>query len=181
MDCIIKLKSLKLLALGCALALLGACNSGDFNYGKVGNLIQGNPMHLDAEYVMLSPQQVDCGVQNDLWDMPSDSGGRSTARLKDKGRDLKFADDVSIGDMKSAYVQVRGDFTLAAIDVQSDRPGPEPESKFVDVKLGVPINHSCFPQPLIMMGVRKGNFTQEYAPELLFKYNNGWYIDRIVH
>ncbi len=138
-------------------------------------------MHLDAEYVILSPNQVDCGVQNDLWDAPFDAGGRHTARLKDKGRELKFADDVSIGDMKEPYVQVRGDFTLVPLDIQSDREGPEKESKIVDVKLGVPINHSCFSQPLPMMGVRKGNFTQNYPPQLLFKYNNGWYIDKLVH
>jgi hypothetical protein len=32
-----------------------------------------------------------------------------------------------------------------------------------------------------MMGVRKGNFTQDYPPVLFFRYNNGWYIDKIVH
>jgi hypothetical protein len=165
----------------CAALGLAACGSGDFNYGKVGGLIGGAPMRLDAEYVVLTTQQVDCGVQNDLWDSPSEAGGRSTARLKDRGRDLKFADDVSIGDMRNPYVQVRGEFTLVPLDVQSDREGPEKESKLVDVKLGVPINHSCFPQPLLMMGVRKGNFTQDYPPVLLFKYNNGWYIDKIVH
>jgi hypothetical protein len=164
----------------CGFIGLAGCGSGDFNYGKVGNLISGSPMHLDAEYVILSMGQVDCGVQNDLWDAPFDTG-RRTARLKDKGRELKFADDVSVSDMKQPYVQIRGDFNLATIDVQSDREGPEKESKLVDVKIGVPINHSCFPQPLIMMGVRKGNFTQDYVPQLLFKYNNGWYIDRIVH
>jgi len=178
------MKSFKLLMLGGLSALLVltvACNSGDFNYGKVGNLIQGAPMHLDAEYVMLTGQQVDCGVQNDLWDQPSAASGRSTARLSGKGRDLKFADDVSIGDMKMPYAQVRGDFTLVVLDVQSDRDGPEKETKLVDVKLAVPITHSCFPQPLPMLGVRKGNFTQDYPPVIFFRYNNGWYIDKIVH
>jgi len=31
------------------------------------------------------------------------------------------------------------------------------------------------------MGVRKGQFTQDYLPVLLFRYDNGWSIDRIVH
>jgi hypothetical protein len=166
---------------GIAWILTTACGSDSFNYGKVGGIIQGAPMRLDAEYVMLSPALVDCGVQADLWDPPTESGGRSTARLTQKARDLKFADDVSIGDMKTPYVQIRGEFTLVAVDVQSDREGPDKDSKFVDVKLGVPITHSCFPNPLLMMGVRKGNFTQDYAPVLLFRYNNGWYIDRIMH
>src|SRR5579885_758949 len=144
------MKSCKLL-LTIGLVGLAGCGSGDFNYGKVSGIIGGAPMRLDAEYVMLTTQQVDCGVQNDLWDPPAATG---RATLKDKARELKFADDVSVGDMKLPYVQVRGEFTLVPIDIQSDREGPEQGSKLVDVKLGVPINHTCFPQPLPMMGVR---------------------------
>jgi len=172
---------LKMCSLLAGIAILTGCGEGDFNYGKVGNIIQGAPMRLDAEYVMLTLPQVDCGVQNDLWDPPSEVGEHRLARLTQKGRDLKFADDVSIGEMKSPYVQIRGEFTLAAIDIQSDHQGPENQTKLVDVKLGVPISHSCFPQPLVMMGVRKGNFTQDRPPVLLFRYNNGWYIDRVMH
>jgi|SRR5581483_6473507 len=174
-------KYCKLSCLAITIGALTACGPGDFNYGKAGNLIQGAPMRLDAEYVMLSPQQFQCGITEDLWDTPSDVGGHSAARLTQKGRDLKFADDVSVGDMRQPYVQVRGEFTLAAMDVKSDREGPEKDSKLVDVVLGVPINHSCFTQPLPMMGVRKGNFTQDYPPVVLFRYNNGWYLDRIMH
>jgi hypothetical protein len=166
--------------LSAALVVSTGCG-GDFNYGKVGNMIQASPMRLDAEYVMLTPQQMDCGVQNDLWEAPVANGSRTLARLTQKGRDLKFAEDVSVGDMKLPYVQVRGEFSLVVVDIQSDQSGPEKDSKLVDVKLGVPITHSCFPQPLPMMGVRKGDFTQAYPPVLYFRYNNGWYVDRIVH
>lgn len=175
------LKSFIMICLTAALGIMTGCGPGDFNYGKVGNLIQGAPMRLDAEYVILSPQQLQCGIQADLWDPPADAGGHSVARLTQKGRDLKFADDVSIGDMKQPYVQVRGEFSLVALDVQSDHDGSEPQSKLVEVKIGVPVANSCFPQPLPMMGVRKGNFTQDYPPVVQFKYNNGWYLDRIVH
>ena len=169
------------LLIAISFALLAGCGSGDFNYGKVTGIIGGAPLQIDAEYVMLTPQLLDCGAQNDLWDPPQDAGGRTVARLTDKGRNLKFADDVSVGDMKLPYVQVRGEFTLVPIDVLSDRDGPEQQSKLVDVKLGVPISHSCFPQPLPLMGVRKGNFSQDHPPVLLFKFNNGWYLDKIVH
>src|SRR5262245_17575849 len=98
-------KLLKNIGLIATAMMLTACGSGDFNYGKVGNLISGAPMHLDAEYVTLTLQQLDCGVQNDLWDPASDSGGRGMARLKDRGRSLHFADDVFVGDMKLPYVQ----------------------------------------------------------------------------
>jgi hypothetical protein len=171
----------KLLILIGLLTISAGCNSGDFNWGKVNNLIQGSPTRIDAEYVILNAGQVDCGVQNDLWEQPSDGGGRSVARLKDKARALKFADDVSIGDMNRPYVQIRGEFTLVSVEIQADRDGPEKETKLVDVKLGVPIQHSCFPQPLPMMGVRRGNFTQDYPPVLMFRNNNGWYVDHIVH
>ncbi len=173
-----KLFGMSCLAVG--IGVLAGCGSNDFGT-KAGIVIQSAPIHLDAEYVILSPAQVGCGVENELWDSPSSSEAHSVAKLMDKGRALKFASDVIIGEMKNPYIQVRGDFPLSVLEVQADRPGPQPESKLADVKLGVPIDHSCFPRPLVMMGVRKGNFTQDYPPTLLFKFNSDWYFDKIVH
>lgn len=173
---------------GCVIALalsLAGCGEGDFNYGKVGHLVEGSPVRLDAEYVVLNNDQVNCGVQEDLWDAPPPlkgiPGERATARLTDKGRGLKFSDDVNIGEMRNPYVQVRGDFNLQAIDIMSDRNGPEPGTKLVDIKIGVKIDHTCFPNPVPMMGVHKGNFTQDYAPVLQFRFNNGWEFEKFVH
>jgi hypothetical protein len=167
--------------LAAAALFSGACGSGDFNYGKVRNIIEGSPQRLDAEYVVLTPQQVDCGVQNDLWDPPSSAGTRQSARLAQKGRDLKFSDDVSIGDMPKPYIQIRGDFSLVVTEIINDRDGPEKETKLVESRLGPVIQHSCFPNPLPLMGVRKGNFTQDVSPVLFFRYNNGWMVDHVVH
>jgi len=164
-----------------AAVFLSACGTTDFNYGKVKNIIEGSPVRLDAEYVMLTQGELDCGVQNDLWDPPADSGGHSIARLSQKARDLKFADDVSVGDMSRPYVQVRGDFNLAVLEITSDKDGPEKESKLLEAKIGVPFQHSCFPNPLPLMGVKKGNFRQDVSPLLLFRFNNGWYLDKFVH
>ncbi len=162
---------------------LAACGPNDFNYGKVRGIIESTPLHLDAEYVMLTPQQVDCGVENDLWDSPSETGqrGRQLARLKPAGRDLKFADDVSIGDMARPYVQIRGDYNLAVTEISSDRDGPEPMTRVVTGKFGIAVPQKCFPDPLPLMGVKKGDFTQDVPPVLLFRYNNGWALERIVH
>ena len=173
-------------ALTAGLALVSAgCGQGDFNYGKVGHLVEGSPIRLDAEYVMLNNGQVDCGVQEDLWEAPPPLKGivgeRSTARLTDKGRNLKFSDDVTIGDLRQPYAQVRGDFSLQAIDIQTDRDGPEPGTKLVDIRIGVKIDNTCFPNPVLLMGVRKGNFTQDYVPVLKFRYNNGWEFEKFVH
>lgn len=161
--------------------LYGGCGAGDFNYGKVKNIIEGSPMHLDAEYVILTPGQLDCGVQEELWDPPSPSGRWSVARLTQKGRSLKFADDVSVGEMRSPYVQIRGDINLAVAEITSDHDGTEPQTKLVEAKVGAVIQDACFQSPLPIMGVRKGNFTENYSPILLFRYNNGWQLERFQH
>jgi hypothetical protein len=88
---------------------------------------------------------------------------------------------VSIGDMGRPYVQVRGDFNLAAPDILSDKDGPEPNTRLVFARLSVPIPHSCFSDPLPMLGVRKGNFSEDVPPVVLFRFNNAWTVDRIVH
>jgi hypothetical protein len=163
------------------MALAGCGSPGDFDHGKIVNVIQGNPVKLDAEYVMLSHPEFDCGVQNDLWEPASDNGGRSTARLTQKGRDLKFSDDVSIGDMRKPYVQIRGDFSLGAVDITADHDGTEPGTKLADTKVGAIIQHTCFPNPLQIMGVRKGNFTQDNPPILLFRLRDGWQLEKFVH
>ena len=81
------------LAAGLALVSAG-CGQGDFNYGKVGHLVEGSPIRLDAEYVILNQGQVDCGVQEELWEAPPPLRGivgeRVSAHLTDKGRSLKF-------------------------------------------------------------------------------------------
>src|SRR6202046_2122617 len=172
------------LAAGLALVSAG-CGQGDFNYGKVGHLVEGSPIRLDAEYVILNQGQVDCGVQEELWEAPPPLRGivgeRVSAHLTDKGRSLKFSDDVTLGEMRQPYAQVRGDFNLQAIDIQSDRDGPQPGTKLVDIKIGVKIDHSCFPNPVLMMGVRKGNFSQDYQPVLMFRFDNGWEFEKFVH
>jgi hypothetical protein len=171
-----------LVALAGFVVLAGCGGENDFNYGKVRGIIEGTPMRLDAEYVILSPQQVECGVQNDLWDSPSTLGReRSVAHLTDKARELKFADDVSLGELRQPYAQIRGDITLFVNEILDDKAGPEPGTKLVDARISAVIQHSCFPAPLPIMGVKKGNFTQDYPPVLFFRYNNGWQLEKFVH
>jgi hypothetical protein len=161
------------------------CSSSDFNYGKVRNIIEGSPIRLDAEYVMLSLQQYECGVAEDLWDPANQpfglAGQTAISRIAQRGRDLKFSDDVSIGDKRYPYVQIRGDFSLYVNEIVSDKAGPEENTRLVETKLAVIIPHSCFKDPLSLMGVKKGQFTQDFLPVLLFRYNNGWQLDRLVH
>ena len=171
-------------AAGLAIACAG-CGEGDFNWGKAQHLIEGNPIHIDGEYVMLDMGAVECGAREDLWDEPPPlkgvPGEHAVARLTDKGRALHFNDDVSIGEMRQPFVQIRGDFNVLALDIKSDRDGPEKGTKLMDVKLGIKFDNTCFPNPLWIMGVHKGNFTQDYPPIVEFRYDNGWAFDRIVH
>ena len=162
---------------------LAGCNS-DFNDGKTRNIIESANMRLDAEQLVLTTAQVECGVREDLWDRPSDlSPERTTARLTAKGRSLKFDDDVSVKEAgyKLPYVQIRGEFPLQVLEITSTRDGKDQDTKFVEVKLAVKIDHSCFPAPLRLMGLKKGQFSQDTTPVLLFRFNGGWQVDKLVH
>lgn len=161
--------------------LYSGCGPNDFNYGKVKNIVEGSPLRLDAEYVTLTQDQLNCGVQEELWDAPVSTGRRGMARLTQKGRDLKFSDDVSIGELRNPFVQIRGDINLVVNEINSDRDGPEQNTKLVEMKVGANIQNTCFQNPLPIMGVRKGNFTQDYPPILLFHYYNSWQFEKFQH
>jgi hypothetical protein len=157
------------------------CNFGGFDDNKAVLAIEGTPVRLDAEYVMLTPQQVECGVQNDLWEQPVQTGKLGTGRLTAAGRELKFSDDVSIGDLRSPYVQIRGEFPMKYFEAPTVRDGRDPDQKLADSKVGVIIQHTCFPNPLPMMGVKKGKFVQDTGPIFVFRNNNGWVLDSVLH
>jgi hypothetical protein len=181
---LIKIKVLLGLVLGICIALAG-CNGTDFNDGRVRGVVEANPVRIDAEQVTLSYAQVDCGIKNDLWDPPgpASEGSRSTARLTAQGRALNFADDVSIGEpgYKQPYAQVRGNLPLAILDVVNTKDGREKFTKLAEVKVGVKIDHACFPTPLPIMGLRKGGFTPDANPVLSFRLDNGWQLENFVH
>jgi hypothetical protein len=164
------------------LALAG-CASTDFDEGKARG-IESAPVKIDAEQVTLGLDQVNCGVQNDLWDPPGTANqGRSVARLSAKGRALKFSDDVVVSDpaYTTPYVQVRGDFMVGVTSVSGARDGPEKDTKLADVRLGVKIDHACFPAPLPIMGLKKGDFSPDVAPVILFRNYDGWKFEKFVH
>jgi hypothetical protein len=51
----------------------------------------------------------------------------------------------------------------------------------VEAKVGVKIDNACFPAPLPIMGLRKGQFTQDYSPVILLRLDGGWQMDKFVH
>ncbi len=165
---------------------LANCGWGPFNEGRCANAIAANPIRLDGEQVMLNNSQIDCGVQAELWDAPQQLGlHRTVAHLAQAGRSLKFDDDVAVLEpgQSKPYVQVRGEFPVQVLEIINIRDGEDQNEKVVEVRLGVLVSHSCFPQPLPLMGVRKGKFTHEINPilRLRMQSNNSWVVDRVMH
>jgi hypothetical protein len=167
-----------------AIALV-SCGGGDTDADRAKAAIEAQPVRLDAEQVSLGPGLVDCGVENDLWDKPVQvSGDRYTAQLTQKGQDLKFADHVLIGEpgYKQAYVQIRGEFSLQVDDVSSVRDGDEAGTKIALVKAGIKLSHACFPNPLPLMGIKRGNFSEGAPVSFVIRVTpDGWRTEKLIH
>jgi hypothetical protein len=160
-----------------AAALVG-CGSSDFGPDMVKGILEGAPVTLAGEQVTLTDAQVRCGVENDLWDPPSGN----IARLTQKGRDLKFSDDIRVADpeINVPYTQVNGAFPVQVADVLKVRD--ENAGKVVELRLGVVIGHECFSRPLPVMGIHKGKFTTD-APVVFSFTGSGkeWSLDKLMH
>ncbi|HEY4359352.1 MAG TPA: hypothetical protein VGN17_00185 [Bryobacteraceae bacterium] len=150
---------------------------------KAQSLIHDKPLRLDAEQVILTAQQVDCGVREDLWEAATVAGQHTSCRLLPAGKALSFDDDVMLNEpgYHHAYAQVRGDFQATLADGPDIR-APEENVRMVSGKLAITINHSCFSDPVYVVGVRKGNFDEDTPPTMRFELlNDGWHYDKLVH
>ena len=166
--------------IGLCLALAG-CTNGPLDDSRVRYLLESGTIPLNGEEVMINQAQLECGTQSELWEIQSLGPGLSVGRLLPRGRELKFDDDVQLNDMRYAYTQLRGDFSVAMFEVQTIRD-ENPTTKIVDAKVGVRINHTCFNNPLMLMGVRHGKFTQDFLPRFQFRQTGeDWQYDSIVH
>jgi len=160
--------------------LLAGCGGGGFDPNGI---LESRPVRLDGEQVILSPQQVDCGVNEDLWTVSSLGDVRAVGRLTKKARDIQFNDDVQIGDplIGLPYAQIQGSFPVKVIQAGSVRD-EDAFSKLADAKVGVQIDHKCFQSnPPVLMGVRHGKFDHSANPVFRFKLENDWLLDQIVH
>ncbi len=168
---------------GALLGLLGCGHSGNFDWEKAKGTLESAPVSLDGEQVKLTAAQLDCGVQSELWEAPSEvSQGRTVARLNTKGRELNFSDDpVSEPSYRQPHVQIRGSFPVQVEEITSIRDGPEKGTKLVVAKAGIRIQHSCFSTPLPLMGVKRGNFSEDTPPSFLFGQDGDWRVEKIVH
>jgi len=168
---------------GLALACVG-CGDPDFNDSKTRAIVGSQQYTLSSEQVTLTQQQVNCGVENDLWFAPAQvSQNRYAARLTDVGRALKFSDDVTMGEpgFPKPYSQVNGTFDLQMDDILDARDTGQ-GTKTVVARLGVKIPHGCFPNPLPIMGVKRGHFDEDTPVTVLFTLDNGvWGLDKLAH
>jgi len=172
-------------ALSLAMVSTGCKPSSDFNEDVAKGAIESQPLRVEGEQVTLTGDQLQCGVQNELWESPSSiSADHSIARLTSKARDLKFNDDVIVSEpgITRPYVQVRGSFPIQVDSITAIKPGEDSSTKLAEAKAGVKIDHACFQQPLPLMGVRHGNFNADAPVVFHFHFDDsGWHADKIVH
>ena len=180
----IKISSLALLAmLSISLVLSGCKASSEFNEDVAKDAIEGRPLTLEGEQVVLSDSQLQCGIQSELWEAPT-SSDQTAAHITAKARDLKFNDDVILHDasIKVPYVQIRGTFPIQVDSISSTKDGEDSVSKLVEAKARVKIDNPCFPQALPLMGVRHGNFNVDTPVVFHLHFDDsGWHADKIVH
>jgi hypothetical protein len=161
-----------------------ACSKDEFNGDVAKEIVEANAVHLDGEQVTITPMELDCGVQSELWEAPAQvSQDRTTARLLSKGHDLNFGDDPAIeSHFHQPYAQVRGAFSLQVGDVTNIRDGESDGTKVVDAKAAIKLPDACFPNPLPLMGIKHGDFREDTPVSFLFhKSEDGWHLDKLVH
>jgi hypothetical protein len=169
---------------GLALISVGCGSKTDFDEGVAKDILEANTVKLEGEQVSITPMQLDCGVQSELWEAPTQvSKDRTTARLTSKGRDLNFGDDPAIEpNFHQPYAQVRGAFSLEVDNVSGVRDGETDGTKLVDAKAGIKLQDACFPNPLPIMGVKHGEFREDAPVSFLFrKSDDGWRLEKLVH
>lgn len=166
------------------LASVGCGNKNQFDAGTVRMILESNAVNLDGEQVTITQSQLDCGVQSELWEAPSQvSQDRTTARLTSKGRELNFGDDPTIEpNFHQPYAQVRGAFSLEVSEVSNIRDGETYDTKLADAKAGIKLQQDCFPNPLPIMGVRHGVFREDTTVSFLFhESDHVWHLEKVVH
>src|SRR5580698_123936 len=144
--------------LGLSLATVACGNKDDLDGEGVKGILEASAVNLDGEQVTITPVQLDCGVQSELWEAPAQvSQDRTTARLTSKGRDLNFGDDPAIEpSYRQPHAQLRGAFSVEVDEVSDIKKGDAEDTKLVNAKAAVKIPNACFANPLPMLGVKHG-------------------------
>ncbi len=161
------------------------CGSNEeaLDAGRVISVSSGRKMKFESEQVAMNPEQMTCGIQNELFGEVDQSAARKVAPLLERGRALGFTDDVSVGEYgrDRPNTQVRGTFPLVVKQVVNIKDHPN-GAKRVEVWAGVRIDHPCFSGPLQIMGVRRGALSETAPAAFEFaKAEEGWRLVQILH
>jgi hypothetical protein len=154
------------------------CSAPSFDSDAVKGMLENTPLELSNEQVAINESQMDCGVRDELWDPPNGN----MARLTQKGRELKFTDDIRLNDpeIHAPYTQVNGKFSVQVADVSRIRDTDG--GKLADVRLGIMISQECFTSPLPLMGIRRGKFSPDAAVVFRFKGSDKEFtFDKLMH
>jgi len=166
-----------LLCTGC-----GSDKEGPLDDGVVMSM-NGQTVKFESEQVSMTPEQVTCGIQNELFGEIDQSASRKVAPLLERGRALGFTDDVSIGvtGRDRPNTQVRGTFPVEVNRVVNIREHGN-GAKRVEVWAGLRVAHFCFAGPLQIMGVRRGELTGEAPAAFEFaRAEEGWRVVQVLH
>jgi hypothetical protein len=161
---------------------LAGCESGVFDDAAAQSLIESSKIPLSGEQALITPEQVLCGEKKGLWIIDQRDGGGALGRLTDAGRALEFGDDVRMGDYRftNPTVQLHGNFNVK-VQKFVKLTDENPTVKVAEAKLGVIVKHECFEKPLSLLGIDRGDFSEEAAPRVRFRQHNGWTPDQILH
>jgi len=162
--------------------ILTGCDSGVFDEGAAQGVVEAAKIPLNGEEVLLTPDQVICGEKKGLWTVDQIDGGGAIGRLTAAARALEFGDDVRMGEHKFSgpYVQLHGNFNVK-IEKVNKMTDENADVKILDAKMGAVITHECFDKPLPLLGIYRGDFSEENAPRIRLRQHNGWTADQILH
>jgi hypothetical protein len=172
----------RIAALALAGLLLTGCESGPFDDQAAQALIDSLQARLEWRTSLGRPRRVLCGEKKGLWTIDQQDGGTPIARLEAPGRALPFGDDVRMGDHRftDPYVQLHGDFNVKVKKLVK-MTDENASTKTVEANVGVIVKHECFKKPLPLLGIDRGDFSQDAAPRIRLRQHNGWTVDQILH
>lgn len=173
---------IQLAAVLASLLLQTSCEDEYFDDDTARIVIEKDKLPLSGEQVFLTPDQVICGEKKGLWLIDQLDSGGGIARLTSQGRALEFGDDVRMGDHKftNPYVQLQGKFPVKLEQVKKVTDQGT-DAKIVEARIAVIVNHECFEQPLRLMGIERGDFSEDALPRVRLRLRGAWTADKVLH
>jgi hypothetical protein len=161
-----------------AMSLLTGCADAPFDIEAAHSTIESQPLALSGEHVVLNGEQIACGARKGLWTVSEDIG---LARLSAEGQAL-FGDDVRLRgkDTPGGTTPLRGTFPIKVFSIESLKDNAI-GVKIAEARVGVVLAHSCFPDPIPLLGIYRGNFSDEAAPRLRLEEAQGWAAVAVLH